>query len=248
MADDEEDLADVVEPDDPDMVDLEALDDDDLIDDDDGLDDDDLVVDDDLAVVDEVESTWWCRSRVVVAAEDDDDDDDDDDDLDPDDVEAGLDVILKDRLVVVDEQDDDEDEVPDADDRAEGSTKVVPEAAGRVRVPVVLPGEAPEPTGRRRRACSAGTASEAAWRPTCRSTGWGPGRLLGMEGCRPATDDDLPRLAELARLGIDELLPDEGGRRVRRPGGPGRAAGRRASRRPWPTPTPGCCAARSTTP
>ncbi len=32
-----------------------------------------------------------------------------------------------------------------------------------------------------------------------------------MEGCRPATDDDLPRLAELARLGIDELLPMKGG-------------------------------------
>ncbi len=129
MADDEEDLADVVEPDDPDMVDLEALDDDDLIDDDDGLEDDDLVVDDDLAVVDEVDDVV-VPIAVVVAAEDDDDDDDDDDDLDPDDVEAGLDVILKDRLVVVDEQDDDEDEVPDADDRAEGSTKVVPKRPG----------------------------------------------------------------------------------------------------------------------
>jgi len=32
-----------------------------------------------------------------------------------------------------------------------------------------------------------------------------------MEGCRPATDDDLPRLADLARLGIDELLPMKGG-------------------------------------
>ncbi len=130
MADDEEELADVVEPDDPDEVDLEALDDDDLIDDDEGLEDDDLAVDD-LAVVDEVEvDDTVVPIAVVVAAEDDDDDDDDDDDLDPDDVEAGLDVILKDRLVVVDEQDDDEDEVPDADDRAEGSTKVVPKRPG----------------------------------------------------------------------------------------------------------------------
>lgn len=32
-----------------------------------------------------------------------------------------------------------------------------------------------------------------------------------MEGCRPATEDDLPRLAELARLGIDELTPMKGG-------------------------------------
>ena len=66
---------------------------------------------------------------VVVVADDEDDDDDDDDELDPDDVEAGLDVILKDRLVVVDEQDDEDDEVPDADDRAEGSTKVAAQAA-----------------------------------------------------------------------------------------------------------------------
>ena len=32
-----------------------------------------------------------------------------------------------------------------------------------------------------------------------------------MEGCRPATEDDLPRLAELARLAIDELSPMKGG-------------------------------------
>ena len=32
-----------------------------------------------------------------------------------------------------------------------------------------------------------------------------------MEGCRPATDDDLPRLAELARLAIAELYPMKGG-------------------------------------
>jgi hypothetical protein len=127
MADEEEDLADV-EPDDPDIVELEALEDDDLIDDDEGLDDDDdLAVVDDL-VVDDVEDV--VPVAVVVAAEDDDDDDDDDEDVDPDDVEAGLDVILKDRLVVVDEQDDDEDEVADTDDRTEGSTKVVPKRPG----------------------------------------------------------------------------------------------------------------------
>ncbi|HEX7275973.1 MAG TPA: GNAT family N-acetyltransferase [Acidimicrobiales bacterium] len=32
-----------------------------------------------------------------------------------------------------------------------------------------------------------------------------------MEGCRVATDDDLPRLAELARLAIAELTPMKGG-------------------------------------
>ena len=32
-----------------------------------------------------------------------------------------------------------------------------------------------------------------------------------MEGCRPATEDDLPRLADLARLAIAELPPMKGG-------------------------------------
>lgn len=32
-----------------------------------------------------------------------------------------------------------------------------------------------------------------------------------MEGVRPATDDDLPRLGELARAGIAELTPMKGG-------------------------------------
>ncbi|MBV9411788.1 MAG: GNAT family N-acetyltransferase [Acidimicrobiia bacterium] len=32
-----------------------------------------------------------------------------------------------------------------------------------------------------------------------------------MEGVRPATEDDLPRLAELARAGIAELTPMKGG-------------------------------------
>jgi GNAT superfamily N-acetyltransferase len=32
-----------------------------------------------------------------------------------------------------------------------------------------------------------------------------------MEACRPATEDDLPRLADLARLAIAELTPMKGG-------------------------------------
>jgi len=125
MADDQEELTDVDEPDDPDIVELEALDDDDLVDDEEeNLDDDVLVVDE--LIIDDVTVV----PVAVVVAEEDDDDDDDDDDMDPDDVEAGLDVILKDRLVVVDEQDDEDDDVPDTDDRTEGSTKVVPKRPG----------------------------------------------------------------------------------------------------------------------
>ena len=131
-----------LDDDDPDLDD--DLADDDLADDvplvDDPLADDPLVddplADDALAVplVDDalnaavplapetVDSTG--EPAVVAVATEDDDDDDDDDDLDPDDVEAGLDVILKDRLVVVDEEVDEDEETPDPDERAEGSARV----------------------------------------------------------------------------------------------------------------------------
>jgi len=109
------------EPEDLEAVELEGLDDEELAEDD----DDEVVavvltgdVLDDAEVVEPVE--------VVIAEEDDDEDDDDE--VDPDEVEAGLDVILKDRLVVEDEEEVEEEEgaPPDPEDRAEGSTKVVP--------------------------------------------------------------------------------------------------------------------------
>ena len=65
---------------------------------------------------------------------------------DDEDVEASLDVILKERLVVEDEPEDDEvgrRRRPLGGDRAGAA-----QAARRVRLPVVLPGEAPEPAGR----------------------------------------------------------------------------------------------------
>lgn len=130
------------------------LDEDDLVDlDDDLADDDDPLVDDDLAVdplVDDplvndalvapladdalntavpladetVDGTGEPAAAAVATTTDDDDDDEEDDDLDPDDVEAGLDVILKDRLVVVDEEVDEDEETPDPDERVEGSNRV----------------------------------------------------------------------------------------------------------------------------
>jgi len=93
-----------------------------------------LVDDADVLAVDDVVGDAAVDAVVVpvgvVVVADEDDDEEDDDDIDPDDVEAGLDVILKDRLVVVDEEEDEEDEVPDAEDRAEGSTKVLPKRPG----------------------------------------------------------------------------------------------------------------------
>jgi len=131
-----------VDLDDDDLVDLD--DDDDALVDDPLIDDalvDDPLVDDPLAdeaigapLVDDalhaavplaaetVDSTG--EPAAVAVATDDDDDDDEEDDLDPDDVEAGLDVILKDRLVVVEEEPDEDEETPDPDERAEGSTRV----------------------------------------------------------------------------------------------------------------------------
>jgi hypothetical protein len=125
MAEDD-DFEEIDEPDDPDVVDLEALEDEE------GLDDD--IVDDledDLDVVDEDEDEEDDDSPAVVTADEDEEEDEDEDVIDPDDVEAGLDVILKDRLVAIDEEDDeDEEETPDAEERGDGSTKVLPKRPG----------------------------------------------------------------------------------------------------------------------
>ena len=92
-------------------ADLEEVDDPDAVVDDD---DDDDVVDDDEE--DEGET--------VVAVADDDDEDEEDEEGD---VEASLDVILKERLVQVDEEEDDDDEPNDPEDRAAPETaKVLP--------------------------------------------------------------------------------------------------------------------------
>jgi Domain of unknown function (DUF4193) len=98
--------------------------------DDDDLGDDDLV-DDDLVDVDVLEDDTPDAApmppEVATAAAGEDEDEDDV--LDPDDVEASLDDILKDRLVIEDDgPDDDEDETPDVDDRGEASV-VVPKRA-----------------------------------------------------------------------------------------------------------------------
>ncbi len=123
MADDDE-FEQLEEPDDPDVVDLEALEDDDMLEDE-VLDDD---LEDDLEVEAEEEEE---DETPAVATDEDEDEDDEDDGLDPDDVEAGLDVILKDRLVAIDEEDeDDEDETPDAEERGDTSTKVLPKRPG----------------------------------------------------------------------------------------------------------------------
>jgi len=126
LLDDDLELGDDFEGDEPgeelDDVDLDELGDEDLeglVDDDiDGLVDDEELVDD---VVDDLEDDVVTVVPLTAV----EDDDFDDDEMHPDDVEASLDVILKDRLVIEDVEIDDED-TPDADDRSEGASVVIP--------------------------------------------------------------------------------------------------------------------------
>jgi Domain of unknown function (DUF4193) len=113
--------------------DLAELGDDDL--DEDVLgDEDDLVVDDidddDDALVEveieEIDELLVAEPAAVIepASEKSDDDEEEEDEPEDEDVEASLDVILKERLVVEDEPEDEE--VPDTDDKNEGNERVLP--------------------------------------------------------------------------------------------------------------------------
>jgi len=67
---------------------------------------------------------------VPVAVRDEDEEDDDDEEADSDDVEASLDVILKERMVVPDDEEDDDEDAPDGDDRPDSPLKVLPKQPG----------------------------------------------------------------------------------------------------------------------
>lgn len=125
-------MADDEEIDDGDLEE-EELEPDEELDDDDLEEDGDLVLvedlDDELEVVEVVDDDEVTETPKVAAAEDDENEDDDDDVLDPDDVEADLDSILKERLVVAeDEDEEEEEEVADPEDRSDG--RVRPRAPG----------------------------------------------------------------------------------------------------------------------
>ena len=128
MANDEftEDLEDEV--DEPDLD--EDLEEEDLEEGDDDLIDDDLIDDDDL-IEDEEEEEEEDEEPAATTTEapPSEEEEEDEEELDPDDVEADLDSILKERLVVVEDEVEYEDETPDPEDRAEG-TKVRPRAPG----------------------------------------------------------------------------------------------------------------------
>ena len=115
--------------DEPEVDDLEPdLDEDVLVglDDDDPLDDDIVVIDDDddddVGV--EVAEILTASPAAVVERSGEADEEEEDEEPEDEDVEASLDVILKERLVVEDEPEDDE--ATDQEDRTEGNERVLP--------------------------------------------------------------------------------------------------------------------------
>jgi hypothetical protein len=121
-----EDFVDV--PEDLDDDDIAAGDDDVLADD-----DDDEFVDAEVVDDDEDEDEAVVPPVVPKAKRDDtDDDDDDEEELDPDDVEADLDTILKDRIAAApeEEEEDELEEIPD--ERSSEGTRVQPKRADEV--------------------------------------------------------------------------------------------------------------------
>ena len=123
---DDDDIVD----DDSEVDDLEAdIDEDALvdIDDDDPLDDDDDIVeidDDDDEVGVEVVEILTAAPAAVVERSGEADEEEEEEEPEDEDVEASLDVILKERLVVEDEPEDDE--ATDQEDRTEGNERVLP--------------------------------------------------------------------------------------------------------------------------
>ena len=116
-----------------------AADDDDEIELDDEQDeelesDDELETEDELEEDDDEAGETTARARKRKGAEDEDEDDDDDL-LAPDDVEADLDRILKDRMVASDEDDEDEDEETQVDERGEAIDGLQPKRADETLCP-----------------------------------------------------------------------------------------------------------------
>ena len=129
MADEEDaSFEELEEPEELEDDDVEDLDDEDVLEADAELVDPLALEDDGATVVDEVEEEKVPDVAAVV--EEDDDDDEEDDDVDPDDVEAGLDVILKDRLVVPEDEEDEDEEVPDPEERVDPTARALAKRPG----------------------------------------------------------------------------------------------------------------------
>jgi hypothetical protein len=116
----EEEDEPVAEPD-PDELDVEDLEV--LVEEDD--DDDEVADDEDEDEDDEDDDDTRATTRTKRRAADEEEDEDDDL-LSPDDVEADLDRILKDRMVTTEEDGDEEDEEVEPDDRGDTADRLQP--------------------------------------------------------------------------------------------------------------------------
>ena len=126
-----EDIDEVEAPDELIEEDLEELaDDDDLIAEDPLLDDDDDGVVAVIAVEEDVEpDVPTGTAKAVAKAAGEETDDDEEEEPDDEDVEASLDTILKERLVV--EEVEDDEETPEPEDRSgDGVERVLPKQPG----------------------------------------------------------------------------------------------------------------------
>ena len=101
--------------------DLEDLDEEDVLETDD---DDAVVADVDDEEEDEVDEILTPSPAAVVEKSGEGDDEEEEEEPDDEDVEASLDVILKERLVVEDEPEDEE--ATDQEDKTEGNERVLP--------------------------------------------------------------------------------------------------------------------------
>lgn len=123
----EEELA---EPEDEEILEEDGLEIDDIVAED-LVDEDEEEVDEETESEEDEENGDAAKPTATVVEEPLTEIEDDDDELDDDDVEASLDVILKERLVVADEAEDEDDAEPtDAEDRADGATRVLPKQPG----------------------------------------------------------------------------------------------------------------------
>jgi Domain of unknown function (DUF4193) len=120
-----DELDDVAEPEDLSEEELEDLPDEELAEKD--LDDDDLVTDDietDALGEEELDGEVPAEDAAPVAPTVEEGEEEEEE-VDDEDVEASLDQILKERLVVEEEEEEDE-EIPEPEDRSEGSERVLP--------------------------------------------------------------------------------------------------------------------------
>ncbi|HWE66574.1 MAG TPA: DUF4193 family protein [Acidimicrobiales bacterium] len=137
MATKKKDMAKDLDDETPPIEEVDALDDDDLevdldadaledLEEDDPLDDDDVAVidDDEDEVEEEVAEILTASPASVVEKTGEAEDDEEEEEPEDEDVEASLDVILKERLVVEDEPEDEE--ATDQEDKTEGNERVLP--------------------------------------------------------------------------------------------------------------------------